>query len=261
MGFEDARVRSHSVTDNSARASGHCSETLVIGGRAGQSRSTRRLEVKTRILVLHSGGLDSTTCFLKARAAGFDVISLGIDFGQRHRIELEYARIQCQRFDIPRRVIRVEWDKPVRTTPTRRTVAQIRRGVSPAFLPGRNVLFLAIACAEAAGVAAREVWIGINAVDFSGYPDCRPEFVTAFRTMTRVANPSGPKIRAPLLRMTKPQIARLAYRLGLRRGDVWACYQPRLTARGIEACGKCDACVLHEHAWAGVRPTPEASVD
>jgi 7-cyano-7-deazaguanine synthase len=186
---------------------------------------------------------------LKAKKEGRDVFSLGIDFGQRHRIEIEYANIQCKRFNVPRKVIRLEWDKPIREIPTNRTIAEMRKTISPAFLPGRNSVFLAVACAEAAGIGAREVWIGVNAVDFSGYPDCRPEFIEAFRKMNRIAIPDGPKIQAPLLHMTKPQIARLAYKLGIRRGDVWACYQPVLTSNGIQACGKCDACILHEHAW------------
>ena len=217
--------------------------------------------VRSSAIVLHSGGLDSTTCLLKAREGGLEVTSLGIDYGQRHRVELEYARIQCQRLGIPRKVIRVEWDKPTRKTPIGRTMDQIKGEVSSAFLPGRNVLFLAIACAEAAGIGATEVWIGVNAIDFSGYPDCRPEFVRAFRQMSRIANPESPTIRAPLLRMTKPQIARLAYRLGIRKGDVWACYRPQVTVRGIEVCGTCDACVLHKHAWSGVRAKPGMSLE
>lgn len=205
--------------------------------------------MKQKALILHSGGLDSTTCLLKAKKEGRDVFSLGIDFGQRHRIEIEYANIQCRRFSVSRKIICLEWDKPSREIPTNRTIEEMRKSISPAFLPGRNSVFLAIACAEAAGIGANEVWIGINAVDFSGYPDCRPDFIEAFRKMTRLAIPHGPKIRTPLLNMTKPQIARLGYRLGLRQGDVWACYQPVLASKGIEACGKCDACILHEYAW------------
>lgn len=215
--------------------------------------------MKQKAVVLHSGGLDSTLCLLMARQKGRDVLSLGIDYGQRHRIELEYAKLQCKRFGVARKIIRLEWDKPSRTIPTGRKIEEIKGGVSPAFLPGRNAVFLVVACAEAAGIGASEVWIGVNAVDYSGYPDCRPEFIQAFRRMARLAIPNGPKIRAPLLQMTKPQIARLGYRLGLRRGDVWCCYQPAITSRGIEPCGKCDACVLHDYAWSqSVRHFSEA---
>ncbi|SRR5713226_873013 len=205
--------------------------------------------MKQKAVVLHSGGLDSTLCLLLARQKKRDVLSLGIDYGQRHRIEIEYANIQCKRLGIPRKIIRLEWDKPRLSMPTNRTIEEMRKDVSPAFLPGRNAVFLAVACAEAAGIGASEIWIGVNAIDFSGYPDCRPEFIEAFRRMAKLAIPSGPKIRAPLLRMTKPQIARRGYRLGLRRGDVWCCYQPTMSARGIESCRKCDACILHEYAW------------
>ncbi len=202
-----------------------------------------------KTIVLHSGGLDSTVCLLKAKGMNREVISLGIDYGQKHRIELEYAKQQCERFKIVRKVLRIEWDKPHLNIPLDRSVQEMRQSVSPAFLPGRNALFLTLACAEAAGIGASEVWIGVNAVDFSGYPDCRPEFIKAFQKMIRVAIPKGPKIVTPLLHMSKPQIARIAHRLGLKKGDFWCCYRPALTSNGIEPCNRCDACLLHRHAW------------
>jgi len=203
--------------------------------------------VKT--VVLHSGGLDSTLCLLMAKEGGLKVVSLGIDYGQRHRIEMEYAIAQCRRYGIERRVLRVEWDKPARDIPTGRSLDEIRSGISPAFLPARNAVFLTLACAEATGIGAGEVWIGVNAVDFSGYPDCRPEFVDAFKTMINTAIPGGPLIIAPLIEMSKPTIAAEAKRLGLARSDTWSCYQPRFTSQGISPCGQCDACILHDHAW------------
>ncbi len=202
-----------------------------------------------KAIVLHSGGLDSTLCLLLAREADREVVSLGVDYGQRHRIEMEFALAQCQRFGVQRRVLRVEWDKPVRPIPVGRSPEKIRAEVSPAFLPGRNVVFLTLACAEAAGAGAGEVWIGVNAVDFSGYPDCKPEFVEAYREMIGLAVPGAPEIVTPLMRLTKPQIAAEARRLGLAEGDTWSCYQPRLSAEGLTPCGECDACVLHNHAW------------
>jgi 7-cyano-7-deazaguanine synthase len=200
-------------------------------------------------VILHSGGLDSTVCLLEAKRRGRQILSLGIDYGQRHRIELEYARHQCERFNVQRKVLRVEWDKPEREMPVNRSIAEMRRSVSTAFLPGRNAVFLTVASAEAAALGASEVWIGVNAVDFSGYPDCRPAFINAFSRMLQFAIPNGPKIVAPLLKMSKPAIARKASRLGVKRGDVWCCYKPELAPNGIIACGQCDACVLHEHAW------------
>jgi 7-cyano-7-deazaguanine synthase len=202
-----------------------------------------------KAVVLHSGGLDSTLCLLMAKEAGRDVVSLGIDYGQRHRIELEYALVQCHKYNVQRRVLRIEWDKPDRDMPTGRSLDEIRSGISSAFLPARNAVFLALACAEASGIDAEEVWIGVNAVDFSGYPDCRPEFIDSFKTMINTAVPGGPLIVAPLIEMSKPAIAAEAKRLGLAPSDTWSCYQPKFTNQGISPCGQCDACILHDHAW------------
>ena len=203
-----------------------------------------------KALVLHSGGLDSTLCLLLAQEKGREVISLGIDYGQRHRIELEYAKAQCRRFGFHRRVVQVNWNKPHRDIPLKRSPEQIRSGgISPAFLPARNAVFLTLACAETAAIEATEVWIGINAVDFSGYPDCTPEFLETFKRMMFAAYPSGPEIVAPLIGLSKSQIAAECKRLGLTQGDTWSCYQPKFTAAGIVPCGECDACVLHSLAW------------
>jgi 7-cyano-7-deazaguanine synthase len=203
----------------------------------------------SKALVLHSGGLDSTVCLLLARELGHEVTSLGIDYGQRHRVELEFARIQCQRFGFERRLIRVEWDKPERPLPTDRSVSQMRASVSPAFLPGRNVVFLAIACAETAGIGADEVWLGVNAIDFSGYPDCTPQFVDAFRAMIDIAIPSGPKVMTPLIDFPKTRIAQEARRLGIGPADTWSCYRPQASSTGLSPCGRCDACILNRQAW------------
>jgi len=202
-----------------------------------------------KALILHSGGLDSTLCLLMAMEEKHQIISLGIDYGQRHRIELEYAAAQCRKYDIERRIIRVEWDKPARDIPTGRSLEKIRSGVSPAFLPGRNAVFLTLACAEAAGIGAAEVWIGVNSLDFSGYPDCRPEFIKSFQEMLIEAIPNGPEIIAPLMTMSKPEIAAEARRFGIKQGDTWSCYRPCFTAQGLSPCGQCDACILHNHAW------------
>lgn len=201
------------------------------------------------IVVLHSGGLDSTVCLLLAQSKGHKVFSLGIDYDQTHRIELEYASNQCKKFGIDRRVIRVSWDKPQRNVPLNRKLNEIRKGISPAFLPGRNGIFLMLAAAEAAGVGADEIWTGINSVDFSGYPDCTPDFVQSFRSMLSYAIPKGPKLIAPLQVKTKPQIGRLAKKMGLSFESTWSCYRPQITREGISPCEICDACKLHKYAW------------
>jgi len=208
--------------------------------------------VSIKAIILHSGGLDSSVCLLLALEKGREVISLGIDYGQHSRAELEYALKICNKFNVMRKVLHVKWDKPERTIPEERSVEYIREHVSPAFLPGRNALFLVLACAEAAGIGATEVWTGINWIDSSGYPDCQPAFLEQFSTMINVAIPNGAKIVAPLMEMTKPEIASEAYRLGIRKGDTWSCYRPLTSNDGYEPCGKCDACILHKYAWENI---------
>ncbi len=206
--------------------------------------------MKTRAVVLHSGGLDSTVCLLMAQQRGRQVLSLGIDYGQRHHIELDYAIAQCKQFEVERKVLRVGWDKPDRILPSDRSVQELGKTISPAFLPARNGVFLMLACAEAAGLGATEIWIGINSINFSGYPDCTPDFIAAFKSMLRIGVPRGPRIVAPLLKKSKPQIARIAGRFGLKPTDTWSCYRPQITESGLSPCGRCDACVLHQYAWA-----------
>lgn len=202
-----------------------------------------------RCIVLHSGGLDSTTCLLLAHKHGRQPQSLGISYGQRHDVELSFAADQCRRFEIERRVVEVNWHQPEIDIPTDRSLEEMKSGIAPTFVPGRNAVFLSLACAEAAGAGATEVWLGVNALDYSGYPDCRESFLDAFRAMWAEAVPSPPRIVAPLVTMTKPQIAALAGELGLKPGDTWSCYAPNNTGVKPRPCGHCDACRLHAHAW------------
>lgn len=211
--------------------------------------SNREDIMSDKAIILHSGGLDSTVCMLLALEKNRQVMSLGVDYGQRSRAELEYAIKLCKKFGVERKVLSIEWDKPEREIPESRSIKEIGKDVSTAFLPGRNALFLILACAEAAGIGASEVWIGINSIDYSGYPDCRPDFLEQFKKMINLAIPGGPEIVAPLLYLPKPKIAQEAYRLGIRQGDTWSCYQPLIVDNMYKPCGKCDACVLHQHAW------------
>jgi len=205
-----------------------------------------------RVLVLHSGGMDSTTCLYRAHRDGAEVISLGIDYGQRLSVELLFAKRHCEALNVPREVVRVEWHKPEREIPVGRAIGEMRASVSPAFLPGRNVLFLSIACAHASGIRADEVHIGLNAVEYSGYPDCTPQFLETFIAMMAEGNPGGPKIVAPLLHLSKPDIAKMARDLGVGKHDTWSCYKPKLEEGTVTPCGECDACRLHEHAWRSI---------
>ncbi len=205
---------------------------------------------RRRCVVLHSGGLDSTVCLLLARSHGRDPSSLGISYGQRHQVELAYAAAQCARLGIDRHVVAVEWQKPEIHIPKDRSVTEMKAGIAPTFVPGRNAVFLSLACAEAAGIGASEVWIGVNAIDYSGYPDCRESFLAAFSKMWSEAVPNPPRIVAPLVKLTKPQIAALAATLGLKPGETWSCYAPDASRGEAIPCGRCDACLLHAHAWA-----------
>jgi len=194
--------------------------------------------------------LDSTVCLLLARREGRVPRSLGISYGQRHDVEMDFAARQCRDFGIERHVLDVAWQKPDIYIPRDRSVDEMKAGIAPTFVPGRNAVFLALACAEAAGIGATEVWLGVNAVDYSGYPDCRQSFLDAFAAMWAEAVPNPPRIVAPLVTLTKPEIAALARELGLKHGDTWSCYAPDTSSGEAKPCGHCDACLLHTHAWA-----------
>ena len=136
--------------------------------------------------------------------------------------------------------------------PGDRDVAEMRASIAPAFLPGRNALFLSIASAHAAGIGAEKIYIGLNCVDFSGYPDCTEEFFDAYRSMALIANPTGASLEAPLLKLSKREIARQASELGIGKNDTWSCYQPKIDDGKVVPCAICDACRLHDHAWSDI---------
>lgn len=188
-------------------------------------------------------------CLLLALEQGLRPISVGIDYGQTHSIELEYAQRQCERFGVERRLLTIRWDKPPRAIPLDRSVDQIRAAISPAFLPARNILFLSLAFAEATGLGASQVWIGVNSVDFSGYPDCTPQFIESYRVMATIGLGGGTDLMAPLQHLSKKEIVTMALRLGLERNDTWSCYRPLQIESVAKPCGRCDACVLHDSAW------------
>jgi 7-cyano-7-deazaguanine synthase len=206
----------------------------------------------SKVLVLHSGGMDSTVCLYEAHSRGLEVVSFGVDYDQRHSVEMLYAQKQCENRNIERQIVHVTWSKPHREIPLDRDPAAIRVQQSPAFLPGRNTVFLALATAHAAGIGAEEVVIGINRIDFSGYPDCTEEFLEAYKAGHKLSFPNGPIISAPLLNKTKPEIARLAVSLGIGRYDTWSCYRPQTAFGKVEPCGRCDACTLHDFAWSEI---------
>ena len=208
---------------------------------------------KKRAIVLLSGGLDSATTLLIARQEGFEVFALSFDYGQRHRVELDCARRLAVGYGArEHRVLRL--DLPARNTsaltdPTL-AVPKDRLGVEAVpvtYVPARNTLFLSHAVAWGETLGAGDIFIGANALDYSGYPDCRPEYLTAFEEMANLGTRAGVegslrfRIHAPLLSMTKAEIARRAATLGLDFGLTFSCYDPSSAG---QPCGGCDACLL-----------------
>ena len=212
--------------------------------------------MKIRAVVLLSGGADSATCLALARSKGREVFALSFDYGQRHRVELRYARALARRLGCrEHRVARV--DLPGRSISALTTKeigvpkGGVRKGRIPVtYVPARNALFLAHALSWAEAVGAREIWIGANVVDYSGYPDCRPAFLRAFEKMANLGTRAGVsgrrfEIVSPLLELSKAEIFRLGRSLGLDFERTFSCYDP--TPRG-KACGRCDACRIRTRA-------------
>jgi 7-cyano-7-deazaguanine synthase len=217
-----------------------------------------------RAVVLLSGGLDSSTCLLIAREQGFEIHALSFDYGQRHRVELDAARAIAQRYGASaHRIVKVDLPGAASSALTEPALPvpkdSLGRDAIPiTYVPARNTLFLAHAIAWAESLGAADVFIGANALDYSGYPDCRPEFLEAFERMANLGTRAGVegklafRIRAPLLRMTKAQIVAEGARLGLDFGLTSSCYDPGPDG---QPCGSCDSCLLRIKGFreAGIR--------
>ncbi|HEY7369925.1 MAG TPA: 7-cyano-7-deazaguanine synthase QueC [Thermoanaerobaculia bacterium] len=211
-----------------------------------------------RAVVLLSGGLDSATCLLMAVAEGRRVSALSFDYGQRHAAELACARALAGTYGAAEhRIVRI--DLPSRNTSalTNRTIGVPRHALGAeaipvTYVPGRNALFLAHALSWAETLGAPEIFLGANALDYSGYPDCRPEFLEAFQTMANLGTKAGVegrlafRIRAPLIAMTKSQIVQKAASLGLDFALTSSCYDP--SPEGAP-CGACDSCLLRRKGF------------
>lgn len=211
-----------------------------------------------RAIVLLSGGLDSATCLLIALAEGFEVYALSFDYAQRHAIELDRARALARFYKVrEHRVVRL--DLPARgvSALTDRRIAVPRHALGQeaipiTYVPARNTLFLAHALSWAEAISASVIYVGANALDYSGYPDCRPEFLAAFERLANLGTKAGVEgtqrfeVRAPLLAMTKPEIVRRAAGLGLEFSMTISCYDP--SAEGTP-CGSCDSCLLRERGF------------
>jgi 7-cyano-7-deazaguanine synthase len=206
-----------------------------------------------RAVVLLSGGLDSATCLLIARSEGYEICALSFHYGQRHAVELDAARTVAARYGArEHRIVEIDFAGKGASALTDRSIAvpHGRLGEEPipvTYVPARNTLFLAHAIAWGEILGAADIFIGANALDYSGYPDCRPEFLEAFERMANLGTRAGVegslafRIRAPLLHMTKAAIVARAAGLGLDFALTSSCYDP---GKDGSACGSCDSCLL-----------------
>ncbi|MCY1019874.1 7-cyano-7-deazaguanine synthase QueC [Pyxidicoccus sp. MSG2] len=225
-----------------------------------------------RAVVLISGGLDSTTCLAMAKAKGFEPVCLAVAYGQRHAVELEQARKVASAMGVKDfRVVSIDLRQVGGSAltadievPKDRPADEMSHGIPVTYVPARNALFLSLALGLAEVVGSTDIYIGVNAVDYSGYPDCRPEFIRSFETMANLATKAGVEgarftVHAPLSGMTKADIIREGVKLGVDYGLTHSCYDPDPQGR---ACGRCDSCVLRRKGFeeAGV-PDPTRYVE
>ncbi len=223
-----------------------------------------------KAVVLLSGGLDSTTALAVARDRGFDCYALSVDYGQRHRVELERAAVVAKALGaVEQRVVKIDLRQIGGSAltadiavPKDRSTADMSHGVPVTYVPARNTILLGLALGYAETVGAFDLFIGANVLDYSGYPDCRPEFLSAFESLANLATKAGTegagtfRVHSPLLKMTKAEIIRAGTKLGVDYALTLSCYDPDAAGR---ACGRCDSCALRKKGFAeaGV-PDPTA---
>jgi len=205
-------------------------------------------------VVLLSGGIDSTTTLALAIADGYETYALSFDYGQRHQIETEAARrvtnsLGAKEHRIAKIDLRVFGGSALTDdfdVPKQRAEKEISSGIPITYVPARNTIFLAYALAWAEVIPANDIFIGVNAIDYSGYPDCRPEFIQAFESLANLATKAGVEgrnfqVHTPLIKFSKAEIIRKARDLGVDLSHTHSCYDP--TPEGL-ACGECDSCLL-----------------
>ena len=223
-----------------------------------------------RAVVLSSGGIDSTTAMAVAREEGFSIFSLSFNYGQRHSFELQAARKVACHFGVRNHmIIDIDLRKIGGSSltdridvPKKRNEIEINKGIPSTYVPARNTIFLSYALAWAEVLEAGEIFIGVTAVDYSGYPDCRPEYINAFEKMARLATKAGVEnktklfIRTPLINLTKAEIITLGSKLGIDYSITHSCYDP--SPEGL-ACGACDSCIFRKKGFieSGVRDPTE----
>jgi 7-cyano-7-deazaguanine synthase len=207
-----------------------------------------------------SGGLDSSTCLAVARRDGFDCYALSFDYGQRHRIELEAAARVAAQLGVKQHLVakidlRAFGGSALTAeieVPKHRSSDQMARGIPVTYVPARNTIFLAYAMAWAEVLESSDIFIGVNAIDYSGYPDCRPEFIEAFERMANLATKAGVegrtrlRVHTPLAKLNKAGIVKLGRDAGVNFALTHSCYDPR---QGGYSCGQCDSCILRKKGF------------
>jgi 7-cyano-7-deazaguanine synthase len=208
-----------------------------------------------KAVILVSGGLDSTTVVAMAKSHGYDCYTLSFDYGQRHRSELEAAQRVSKLMAVhEHKVVKLDLGTIGGSALTDTSIdvpEEETSGIPVTYVPARNTVFLSIALGWAEVLGANDIFLGVNAVDYSGYPDCRPEYISAFETVANLATKSaveGQKlsIHAPLIDMTKAQIVQAGMALGVDYSQTVSCYQANLEG---EACGKCESCRLRKQGF------------
>jgi len=213
-----------------------------------------------KAVCLLSGGLDSATCLAYARTLGYECYALSFDYGQRHRVELDAARRVSESLGAAmQRVVKIDlrvFGHSALTAdidvPKGREESQMNAEIPVTYVPARNTIFLSFALAWAEVLEAGDIFIGVNALDYSGYPDCRPEFIEAFEKMANLATRVGVdgitrvKIHTPLISLSKAEIVRYGVKLDVPFGLTWSCYDPGPVGR---PCGACDSCVLRARGF------------
>jgi 7-cyano-7-deazaguanine synthase len=211
--------------------------------------------MKNKAVVLLSGGLDSTTTLAIAQKEGFEVYALSFDYGQRHKVELERAREIAKNFEVADHQIMTidlrQFGGSALTdsidVPTNRDEKEMSAEIPITYVPARNTIFLSFCLAYAEVKIAQNIFLGVNAVDYSGYPDCRPEFIAAFETLANLATKVGVegkeklKIHTPLIQLTKAEIILKGFQLGVDYSLTHSCYNPEEDGA---SCGSCDSCLL-----------------
>lgn len=210
---------------------------------------------KKGALVLFSGGLDSTTCLYYALKQSKNVIAVSFDYSQRHKVEIKKAKKLTSLLKIPHTIVKINPEIFKNTSLVNREIKVPKnfsstQKIPNTYVPGRNILFLSYAVSIAEGLGLNEIYIGVNALDYSGYPDCRPEFIKSFQNAISIGTKSGDEkkaiqIKTPLLHLSKKEIVILANQLKVPFHMTHSCYDP---VKG-KACGKCDSCLLRQKGF------------